>query len=111
MATLVVGVIAFVLAIKSTDVVFRMVSFAWSGLAAAFAPELVLTLWWRRTTGYGVLAGMIGGTLTVILWRVFGLDASIVTERVSGVVVATLRVIVVSLMSRPARDEPTVTRG
>lgn len=98
MATLAVGVLAFVLAVKSTDIVFRMVSFAWSGLAAAFAPELLLTLWWRRTTGYGVLAGMIGGTLTVILWRAFGLDATIITERVSGVLVAAILVIVVSLL-------------
>lgn len=100
-ATLVVGVIAFVLAITSTDVVFRMVSFAWSGLSAAFGPALLLTLWWKRCSGAGVLAGMIGGTLTVVLWRSFGLDA-VLTERVSGVAVATLLVVAFSLW-KPSR--------
>ncbi len=100
-ATLVVGVVAFVLAITSTDVVFRMVSFAWSGLSAAFGPGLLLTLWWKRCSGAGVLAGMIGGTVTVVLWRQLGLDAHL-TERVSGVAVATLLVVIFSLL-RPSR--------
>ena len=99
-ATLVVGAVAFALAITSTDVVFRMVSFAWSGLSAAFGPGLLLTLWWKRCSGAGVLAGMIGGTLTVVLWRQFGLDA-LLTERVSGVAVATLMVVLFSLWKPP----------
>ena len=107
LATLVVGVLAFVLAVTSTDVVFRMVSFAWSGLSAAFGPGLLLTLWWKRTTGNGVLAGMIGGTLTVVLWRQLGFDAWL-TERVSGVVVSTLLVVLVSLTTKPDRDEVLV---
>lgn len=97
-ATLVVGVLAFVLAVTSTDVVFRMVSFAWSGLSAAFGPGLLLTLWWKRTTGAGVLAGMIGGTVTVVVWRLLSWDAFL-TERVSGVAVAVLLVVVVSLLT------------
>jgi len=100
-ATLVVGLLAFVLAVASTDVVFRMVSFAWSGLSAAFGPGLLLTLWWKRTSGDGVLAGMIGGTLTVVAWRLLGWDAFL-TERVSGVAVAVLLVVVVSLL-RPSK--------
>jgi sodium/proline symporter len=102
-ATVVVGVVAFVLAKYSTDAVFKMVSFAWSGLAAAFAPQLVLTLWWKKTTGLGVLVGMIGGTLTVIAWRYWFHFA--LTERVGGVLVATLLVIAVSLWDR-GRNEP-----
>jgi Na+/proline symporter len=99
-ATLIVGVLGFVLAVKSSDFVFRMVSFAWSGLAAAFGPQLLLTLWWKRTTGLAVLVSMIGGTLTVILWRAFHLDQTVVTERVSGVAVAAVLVVLVSLLER-----------
>jgi sodium/proline symporter len=97
-ATLIVGVLAFVLAIRSTDLVFAMVSFAWAGLSAAFGPALVLTLWWKRVSGYGVLAGMVGGALTVILWKTFGLDHTL-TERVSGYFVALILVVAVSLMA------------
>lgn len=100
-ATLLVGAVAFFLAIRSTDLVFRMVSFAWSGLSASFGPPLLLTLWWKRTTGKAVLAGMIGGTITVVLWRQLGLDGWL-TERVSGVLVSTLLVWLVSLLSPAA---------
>lgn len=103
-ATLVIGLVAFFLARNSNDGVFKMVSYAWSGLAAAFAPQLLLTLWWRRTTGWGVLAGMIGGPLTVFFWReipstAYGLSEPL-TERVSGVAVALVLVIVVSLLTQ-----------
>jgi len=110
LATLVVGILAFVLAIRSTDLVFAMVSFAWAGLSAAFGPALVLTLWWRRVSGYGVLAGMIGGALTVILWKSLGLDHTL-TERVSGYVVALILVVVVSLLKpTPPHDISKASR-
>jgi sodium/proline symporter len=100
-ATVVVGAAAFVLAMYSSNVVFTMVSFAWSGLAAAFAPQLVLTLWWKKTTGLGVLVGMIGGTLAVIVWRLLPFA---LTERVGGVLVATILIVVVSLWDRRAHE-------
>jgi sodium/proline symporter len=96
-ATLLIGVIAFALGATSQEQVFDMVSYAWSGLAAAFAPALLLTLWWKRTTGNGVLAGMVGGTIAVVVWKATGLEA-ILTTRVSGVVLATFLVVGVSLL-------------
>jgi len=113
LATLVVGIVAFILAVRSTDLVFTMVSFAWAGLSAAFGPALLLTLWWKRVSGYGVLAGMVGGALTVILWKVTGLDENL-TARFSGFVIALLLVIVVSLLmpsprnNSPAKDPSSV---
>ncbi len=104
-ATLVVGAIAFILAVRSTDLVFAMVSFAWAGLSAAFGPALLLTLWWKRVSGYGVLAGMVGGALTVILWKALGLDDSL-TERVSGYVIALVLVVGVSIL-KPSPEPKT----
>lgn len=67
--TLVIGVFGFILAVTSDKLVYHMVSYAWSGLSASFGPPLLLALWWRRTNGYGVLSGMIGGAATVIIWQ------------------------------------------
>ncbi len=67
--TFIVGVAAFSIALVSKDLVFRMVAFAWSGLGAAFGPALFLTLWWKKTTREGVLAGMLVGTITVLIWH------------------------------------------
>ena len=82
------------LAVGSSTLVFSMVSFAWSGLSAAFGPALLLTLWWKRCTGNGVLAGMIGGTVSVLLWRVLGGNDLVSSGRAGvgawlGIVLAT----------------------
>jgi sodium/proline symporter len=95
-ATVFVGLIAFALAITTSDLVFSMVSFAWSGLSAAFGPALLLTLWWKRCTGEGVLAGMIGGTVSVVAWRYLG-GNEIVSERVAGFAIALALVVLFSL--------------
>jgi len=105
LATLTVGGVAFILAVRSTELVYTLVSFAWAGLSAAFGPALLLTLWWKRVSGHGVLAGMAGGALTVILWKMLGWDAWL-TERVSGYVVAMILVVGVSLLKPPPRTVP-----
>lgn len=64
-----IGVLAFYMAVQSKDLVYEMVAYAWSGLSASFGPPLLLTLWWKRTNGYGVLAGMVMGATTVIVWQ------------------------------------------
>ncbi|MEJ5303572.1 MAG: sodium/proline symporter [Bacteroidales bacterium] len=68
MVTLGVGILAFAIAISSSKLIFTMVSYAWSGLGASFGPALLLMLWWKRTTAKGIIAGMITGALTTIIW-------------------------------------------
>jgi sodium/proline symporter len=71
--TLVIGAIAFCLAwyaqVTGKDFVFSIVGFAWSGLGSAFGPALLFTLWWKKTTREGVLAGMLVGSIVTIVWR------------------------------------------
>lgn len=65
------GVLALVMAYLAQDVIFWLVLFAWGGLGASFGTSLIFSLYWKRTTRDGVLAGMITGTVVTILWRVF----------------------------------------
>ncbi len=73
MTTLIIGVVAFALAwyaqVTGKDFVFSIVGFAWSGLGSAFGPALLFTLWWKKTTREGVLAGMLTGSIVTIVWR------------------------------------------
>ncbi|UCD95561.1 MAG: sodium/proline symporter [Candidatus Zixiibacteriota bacterium] len=105
-ATFCVGVAAFIIAIFSQELVFTMVGFAWSGLGSAFGPALFLTLWWRKTTREGVLAGMVVGTITVIIWHFTTQLKGLVYELAPGFVMAFLAVWLVSLATckerRPA---------
>jgi len=70
---------AFLLAVQG-GVVYFLVAFAWGGLAAAFGPLIILSLWWRRITKQGAIAGMITGTFTVIIWDKCGIASSLPTE-------------------------------
>lgn len=70
-ATLVLGLLAVVLAMSEAKVIFWFVLFAWSGLAAAFAPPVLCALFWERTTREGALAGMVGGFTVTVVWAAF----------------------------------------
>ena len=65
---LVTGSVALVLSVLSEESVFTLVSYAWGGMAAAFAPTTVLALYWRRFNAVGALASMLAGTVAATIW-------------------------------------------
>ena len=95
--TFLVGAVAFVVAYFSEEFVFKMVGLAWSGLGSAFGPALLLTLWWRKTTKEGVLAGMIVGTITTIIWHFTDSLHNLLFEMAPAFIFALLAVWLVSL--------------
>ena len=95
-ATLVIGGAAIALA-QLPHSVFDKVLFAWGGLGAAFGPALVLSLWWPGTTRNGVLAGMLAGFFTVIIWDNMPWGG-VLYSLVPGFIVALLVVVGVSLV-------------
>jgi sodium/proline symporter len=97
--TIVVGAFGLVISMTSQDLVFAMVSYAWAGLGSSFGPTLLLTLWWKRTTGEGVLAGMIAGTLSTIVWSSFPELDALLSSRLIAWVVAFTAVIIGSYLS------------
>jgi len=101
--TLVIGAIAFVLALGAEETVYWFVLYAWAGLGAAFGPAMVLSLWWKRTTRWGVLAGMVVGAATSVIWHNVPALKEIVYELVPAFVFALIAVVVVSLLTRPPR--------
>ncbi len=66
--TILIGVIAIGFAIQEARFIFWFVLFAWSGLGAAFGPVMLCLLYDRRTTREGVIAGMLAGFLTSVIW-------------------------------------------
>ncbi len=66
--TILIGIAAIAFAIPEAKFIFWFVLFAWSGLGAAFGPVLVCLLYYKKTTRQGVIAGMLGGFLTSVIW-------------------------------------------
>ena len=99
---MILGFIAFGIAIYSQisgKNIFNVVSYAWSGLGSALGPALVLTLWWSKTTREGVIAGMIVGFLTTIIWSNSSELRTIVSERVTSFIFSILAVYVTSILT------------
>ena len=65
---LVVAVVAGLLAINPSGTILELVGFAWAGFGASFGPIILLSLYWRRLTWQGALAGMLAGAVTVVVW-------------------------------------------
>lgn len=92
-----VALIAIAIARDPDSRVLGLVSYAWAGFGAAFGPVVLFSLFWKRMTRNGALAGMIVGALTVILWKQTG---SALYEMVPGVIAASLVIVLVSWFGR-----------
>jgi sodium/proline symporter len=99
LVTIGVGILGFIIAIKSEKLVFKMVSYAWSGLGASFGPALLLLLWWKKITSQGVIAGMISGALMTIIWSELPDLDNFISVRFVSFAVAFILVILVSLFT------------
>lgn len=91
------GMIALILAYVADDLIFWLILFAWAGLGASFGTSLILTLYWKRTHTYGVVVGMITGTLVTIVWKLFLTEVTGVYELIPAFFSSALAAIVVSL--------------
>ncbi|MCB1184156.1 sodium/proline symporter [bacterium] len=108
-ATLGVGLVGFLLAWRAQDLVFNMVLYAWAGLGAAFGPPLLLSLYWRRTSRAGVLAGFVSGTVVVVAWyNVAPLKAALY-EMIPGFAAALVATVAFSLL-KPDTEQPIQPR-
>jgi sodium/proline symporter len=66
---LAVTVFGICIALSGNQSIFRVVSYAWAGLGAAFGPLILFSLFWKRTTFRAAVAGMLSGGVMVILWK------------------------------------------
>ena len=67
----VITLIAIFIALDKDSVIFKIVSFAWAGFGATFGPLMLFSLFWKRTTYPGAIAGMVSGAGMVFFWKLF----------------------------------------
>ncbi len=80
LSVLALGLAAVLVAVGEVRVVFWFVLFAWSGLGAAFGPVVLGSLFGKKLTGGGALAGIITGFTVTVVWKVAGLSHSVMYE-------------------------------
>ncbi len=97
--------VALFIALDSDSNVLSLVAYAWAGFGAAFGPAIVLSLYWRRMNRFGAMAGIVSGGVMVIVWKQLSGGLFDLYEIVPGIIVATLAIVIVSLVSPEPSDE------
>lgn len=103
-----ISVIACILALNPNDSIMGIVSNAWAGFGAAFGPAILLSLYWKRLTIKGTVAGIIGGAGTVLIWEYVLPDSLAITSLYSivpGIIVSLILTIAVSLADKEPSKE------
>ena len=103
-AVIAVAVIAYALALQG-GAVLDIVSYAWAGFGAAFGPVIILSLYWKKMTWVGALAGMLVGSATVIIWNNTDPFGWGLYEIVPGFILAWIAIVIGSRFgSVPSRE-------
>ncbi len=102
---LVIAVIAVVIASNpKAGSIMSLVSNAWGVFGAAFGPVIMLSLFWKRFSFSGAVAGIVVGAAVDVLWLAF-LSGTGVYEILPGAVAGLIAAVVVSLCSKaPEKD-------
>lgn len=103
---LMIALLAIWLASNPNSKVLGLVAYAWAGFGAAFGPLILLSLFWKRVTLHGALAGMIVGAVMVIVWKMLWADSGLY-EIIPGFICSMLAIIVVSLMGKAPSENVT----
>jgi sodium/proline symporter len=103
--------VSLLLAFLAEDLVFWLVLFAWAGLGAALGPTSILALFYKNVTPSGIIAGIISGAVTVIVWARIVVLKSFMYELVPAFVLSLLVTVVVSKFTARAPDNDEIFRN
>ena len=81
------------LASNPNNYILELVAYAWAGFGASFGPLVLFSLFWRRTTIKGAIAGVFFGGSTVLIWKEFFAYTGIY-EIVPGFIISALAIYV-----------------
>ena len=104
---LIIAVIAYFIASSKSagaQSIMTLVDNAWGGFGASFGPVIILSLFWKRFTYKGAIAGVVCGAVVDVLWMIF-LSSTGIYELLPGFIAGTVAAIVVSLIDKkPSKD-------
>lgn len=105
---IIVSVIAYFIANSKgsgAQAIMSMVENAWGGFGAAFGPVIILSLFWKRTSYKGAIAGVVCGAVTDVLWLIFLTKTTGIYEILPGFIVGLIACVIVSLLDKAPGEE------
>ena len=108
LVVLLVSVVAYFIASSKSEgaqAIMNLVENAWAGFGSAFGSVILLSVFWRRFTYKGALAGVIAGALTDVLWLIFLAKPTGIYEIIPGFAVSMIAAVVVTLLDKAPSEE------
>lgn len=105
----IVSVIAYFIASSKAEgaqAIMNLVENAWAGFGSAFGPTIILSLFWRRFTYKGAVAGVVTGALVDVLWLTFCSGTGIY-EIIPGFGCSLIAAVVFTLLDKKPSEEVT----
>jgi sodium/proline symporter len=103
LCVILISIVALVLALRPNDTILGIVAYAWGGFGAAFGPLVLFSLYSKKTTWYSALAGMVVGTVTLVVWKQIGYGDWLY-EIVPGFAANVITILIINTI-RPQRDK------
>ncbi|MCQ2424921.1 MAG: sodium/proline symporter [Lachnospiraceae bacterium] len=106
----VIAVIAYFIASSKgsgAQAIMNMVENAWAGFGSAFGSVVILSVFWRRFTYKGAVAGVISGALVDVLWLIFLSGPTGLYELVPGFLVSMAVSVIVTLLDKQPSEKVT----
>ena len=102
---LIIAVIAVLIASNpNSGTIMGLVENAWGVFGAAFGPTILLSLFWKRFTFEGAVAGILAGAIVDIAWLVF-MSSFGLYEIIPGFIVGGLAAVAVSKCTKAPSAE------
>jgi sodium/proline symporter len=92
---------------KGAQAIMDLVENAWAGFGSSFGAVIILSLFWRRFTYKGALAGVIAGAVTDVLWLIFLTAPTGVYEIIPGFIASLLAAVAATLLDKEPSEEVT----
>ncbi|MBR2412922.1 MAG: sodium/proline symporter PutP [Clostridia bacterium] len=105
-----VAVVAYFIASsegEGAQAIMNMVENAWGGFGSAFGPVIILSLFWKRTTYKGAIAGVVTGAVVDVVWLLTLSASTGIYEIVPGFIAGLIACVVVTLIDKAPSKEVT----
>jgi sodium/proline symporter len=106
---IIMGIAGLIIALTSESLVYLVVSWAWAGVGCTLSPAIVLTFIWKRYSGIGVIATIIAGFASTVIWISSPLE-NIISSRFTTFAIAALAGVLFSLLF-PDKQETEKAAG
>ena len=104
---LIVAVIGYFIASSKAEgaqAIMNLVENAWAGFGSAFGPTIILSLFWRRFTYKGAVAGVVTGAVVDVFWLAF-MSHTGIYEIIPGFACSLIAAVVFTLIDKEPGKE------